>query len=250
MPRALRPEHAGGWRRPVSAYHPLRPWVGGLLEEAVLIQHIKSIRTSGTILPASGFLVRSLAECVDFAHARNIVELGAGTGCVTRELLRRMRPDARLLSLEINPAFIAACQGAIRDPRLTLRQACATTLPEVLEQEGMDGADAVVSGLPLSIMDDDVVDRILDVSHASLRPLGRFVQYQYSLSNQPRMTQRYGDVDVGFTLLNVPPAFVFSCSGRPAGGLGRVSRVRAPLGSLYAAALAAVAMAVRTYQQF
>ena len=64
------------------------------------------------------------------------------------------------------------------------------------------------------------------------------------------MTQRYGDVDVGFTLLNVPPAFVYRCTRRPAGEVGRVSRVRAPLGSLYAAALAAVALAVRTYQQF
>ena len=186
---------------------------------------------------------------MDFAIARDVVELGVGTGCVTRELLRRMRPDARLLSLEINPAFIEACSRSLRDPRLTLRQACATTLPAVLEQEGMDGVDAVVSSLPLSLMDDDVVDRILDVSRASLRPHGRFVQYQYSLSNHPRMTERYGDVAVGFTLLNVPPAFVYRCTRQPAGVGARESRTRTPLASLYAASLAAVALAVRTYQQ-
>jgi phospholipid N-methyltransferase len=214
-----------------------------------LIQHIKSIRTSGTILPSSGFLVRRLVGCVDFANARDIVELGAGTGCVTRELLRRMRPDARLISLEINPAFVEECRRSIRDPRLTLREACATTLPAVLEREGLEGVDAVVSSLPLSLMDDDVVDRILDVSCASLRPHGRFVQYQYSLRNQPRMRQRYGDVAVGFTLLNVPPAFVYRCSRHPVGESGRTKRVRDPLASLYAAALAGVAMAVRTYQQ-
>ena len=218
-------------------------------EEAVLIEHIKSIRTSGTILPASGFLVRRLAGCVAFADARDIVELGVGTGCVTRELLRRMRPDARLVSLEINPAFIEACRRSIRDPRLTLRQACATTLPAVLEQEGMDGVDAVVSSLPLSLMDDGVVDLILDVSRASLRPRGRFVQYQYSLTNHPRMTARYGHVAVGFTLLNVPPAFVYRCTPHPAGDGAREPGARAPLASLYAATLAAVALTVRTYQQ-
>jgi len=36
---------------------------------------------------------------IDFAHARVIVEFGVGTGCVTREILRRMRPDARLVAV-------------------------------------------------------------------------------------------------------------------------------------------------------
>ena len=217
------------------------------MEESVLIKHIKNIRTSGTILPSSGFLVKRLVEGVDFANALDIVELGVGTGCVTRELLRRMRPDARLVSLEINPTFIEECRS-IRDPRLTLRQACATTLPAVLEREGIEGVDAVVSSLPLSLMDDDVVDRILDASRASLRPQGRFVQYQYSLSHHPRLTHRYRDVAVGFTLFNVPPAFVYECSQGSARG-GVQAGPRAPLASLYAAALAAAAVPVRAYQQ-
>ena len=217
------------------------------MEGRVLIKHIKNIRTSGTVLPSSGFLVKRLVECVDFANALDIVELGVGTGCVTRELLRRMRPDARLVSLEINPTFIEVCRS-IEDPRLTLRQACATELPAVLEQEGITGVDAVVSSLPLSIMDDDVVDRILDGSRASLRPQGRFVQYQYSLSHHPRMTHRYSDVAVGFTLFNVPPAFVYQCSQGPAAGSDRAGP-RAPLASIYAAALAAAAVPVRAYQQ-
>ncbi|NJD19028.1 MAG: methyltransferase domain-containing protein [Gemmatimonadetes bacterium] len=214
----------------------------------VLIQHIKSIRTSGTILPSSGFLVRRLADGVDFARARDVVELGVGTGCVTRELLRRMHPDARLLSLDVNPAFIEACRS-IRDPRLTLRQACASQLPRVLEEEGLDGVDAVVSSLPLSLMDPDVVDRILDVSQACLRPDGRFIQYQYSLSNHPRMTERYGEVAVGLTLLNVPPAFVYRCAREPVAGSAHPFRARPSVASLYAAVLAAVALVIRTYQQ-
>lgn len=248
--RATCPRPGGTWRSGISAYHPSRPSQRAPEnEETVLIQHIKSIRTSGTILPSSSFLVRRLAGCVDFAHARHIVELGMGTGCVTRELLRRMRPDTRLISLEINPSFIEECRHSIRDARLTIVQACATTLPEVLEREGLDGADAVVSSLPLSLMPQDVVDRILDVARSSLRPGGRFVQYQYSLANHPRLTERYGDVAVGFTLLNVPPAFVYKCSQEGALGSGRRARTREPLAWAYAGVLAAVALAVRAYQQ-
>jgi hypothetical protein len=177
------------------------------MEGSLLFKHIKSFRTSGALMPSSGFLV----------------------------------------SLEINPAFIEECRS-IRDPRLTVREACATTLPEVLEREGIDGVDAVVSSLPLGFMDADVVARILDASRASLRPGGRFVQYQYTLRHHPQLTQLYGDVAVGFTVFNVPPAFVYQCSRQPADGAARARR-GIPLASLYAAAAEGVAFAIKAITQ-
>lgn len=206
-----------------------------MYKEQALIQHIKNFRTSGTLMPSSPRLVKRLVDGVDFATARNIVELGPGDGCVTREILRRMRPDARLLSLEVNPVFVEQCR-LIGDPRLTVRQACASTLPAILDEEGISEADAVVSSLPLGLMDDDLVDRILEGSHASLRPHGRFVQYQYTLSQFARVQTLYPSVALGFTPFNVPPAFVYTCSNRP--GALQPRRWRPSLGSAYAAALA------------
>ena len=54
---------------------------------------------------------------------------------------------------------------------------------------------------------------------------------------------------VGFTPLNIPPAFVYDCSQRPA-DMAPVVRVRPAVGSFYAAALAGVAMIVRAFQNF
>ena len=216
-------------------------------EGPVLLTHIKNFRTSGTLLPSSRFLVKRLAECVDFADSLVIVQLGVGVGCVTRELLLRMRPDARLVALEIDPAFIEECRS-IRDPRLTLREACATALPEVLRAEGIEGVDAVVSCLPLGFMDDVAVARVLDASRASLRTRGRFVQYQYTMGHHPRLTHLYGDVAVYFTPFNVPPAFVYQCSRQPADAEAR-ARPRVTLASLYAAVAAGVALAIRTVVQ-
>lgn len=188
-----------------------------------------------------------LIRGIDFTRARTIVELGVGTGCVTRALLRRMRPDARLVSLELVEEFVEACD-CVGDPRFTLRHACATRLPDILAEEGIEGVDAVVSSLPLSIMSPAVVDRILDVARDSLAPHGRFFQYQYSLSQQHRLLARYGDVRVGFTFVNVPPAFVYSCSLRPTHGRANGRRPGRSVGSFYAAALAWVAMSVRVVQ--
>ncbi len=197
-------------------------------------------------MPSSRYLVNRLVSGADFTRATDIVELGVGTGCVTREILRRMRPDARLVSLEINPAFVEAGRR-IGDSRLTVRHACASALPTVLAEEGMDGVDAVVSSLPLKIMDQDLVDRILDVSRECLRPDGRFLQYQYSLSHYKKLAARYADVGVRFTMRNTPPAFVYECSGTN-GRAPHRAQLRPSVAAVYAGALAAAGMMIRAVQ--
>jgi len=181
---------------------------------------------------------------VDFDKALHIVELGTGTGCVTRALLKRMRPDARLISLDVNDAFVKQCRD-IQDERLVLRCACATLLPQLLEEEAIDTVDAVVSSLPLALMEEDVVNRIVDSSSTSLRPGGKFLQYQYSLKHMETLNRHFGDVRVGFVPYNVPPAFVFECSDVAEAGQ-TTERTPAQPASLYAAMLSTVGMAVRT----
>lgn len=130
---------------------------------------------------------------------------------ITRELLRRMRLDARLISVEVNPVFVAVGRR-IRDPRLTVRHDCAGSLRTILQELAVREIDYVVSSLPLAMMDDELVDRILEVTHGSLAADGMFLQYQYSLKHRAALERRYRDVRLSFTLRNLPPAFVYSCS--------------------------------------
>lgn len=188
-------------------------------------------------MPSSRYLVNRLLQGIDFASATHVVELGVGTGCVTRELLRRMRPDARLISLEINPAFIEVGRR-IHDPRLTLRIECASHLLDIMDEEGIPSVDAVVSSLPLRIMDDALVDRILDVSRASLARGGRFHQYQYSLASYAKLADRYSDVGIRFTVRNTPPAFVYACTGTDGHAPTR-AHLRPSVAAVYAGALSA-----------
>jgi phospholipid N-methyltransferase len=176
-----------------------------------MIEHIKHFRTSGTIVRSSPFLINRLLRAIDFDEARTIVQLGVGTGCITEELLERMRPDARLLALELNPVFVEECEEA-GDPRLILRLANAADLEAVAEGAGIGKADYVVSSLPLNMMDDELVARILRAAQAQLAPHGLYLQYQYSLSHKDALERTFGEVKVGFTLANIPPAFVYECS--------------------------------------
>ena len=81
-------------------------------------------REVGSIVPSSRFLERRVVRCADVGNAKVIVELGPGTGGTTRALLRAMDPSARLLSLEVNPRFVAVLQK-MRDPRLIVHRGSA-----------------------------------------------------------------------------------------------------------------------------
>jgi len=161
-------------------------------------------------MPSSRFLIDRLLRPIDFRSATSIVELGIGTGCITRTLLERMSAACVLTCVEVDEEFVQAC-ASISDPRLSVHHACATDLKKVLSAVGVGAVDYIVSSVPLSILDDELADDILAVAQSCLRPGGKFLQYQYSLTYLSRLTARYGDVRLGFTLRNIPPAFVYEC---------------------------------------
>lgn len=171
---------------------------------------IRNIRTSGTVAPSSRAMINSLLARMDVSNARCVVELGPGNGCITRELLRRLPDDGRLICLELNNDFVAQL-NALEDPRLRVYNACASAITDICAELGLDYVDYVVSSLPLSIMEDLVVNSVIDAVASALRPGGRFVQYQYTLSNFEDIKPAFSEAKVRFTLRNIPPAFIYDC---------------------------------------
>src|SRR4029453_4491095 len=68
-------------------------------------------RQGGAILPTSRYAVRDMLDLGDVPGAGLVVELGAGTGVQTGEILARMRPDARLVALGIGPPLATLVQA-------------------------------------------------------------------------------------------------------------------------------------------
>ena len=172
---------------------------------------IKSFKTSGTITPSSKVLIKALLAPIDFEEARCIVELGPGTGCVTRAILARMHPESVLICFEVNSDFVEQLT-AIEDSRLRVVNICASSIRTVLDELDIVEVDHVVSSLPLALIDDDVVRSILQSVKSNLRDGGRFLQYQYSLSNYAELKPIFKNVKLDFTFRNMPPAFVYECT--------------------------------------
>ncbi|MGH7238683.1 MAG: class I SAM-dependent methyltransferase, partial [Candidatus Saccharimonadales bacterium] len=111
------------------------------------IAAIKNIRQTGSIVPSSAFLVKKMIRNIDFNRKMNILELGAGTGVITREVLNRMSDHSVLYSYENNVTLINTLES-INDSRLILKAENVSGL-HMLQNNYFD---VVISSLPLANM--------------------------------------------------------------------------------------------------
>ncbi len=141
-------------------------------------------------------------------EARCVVELGAGTGPYTGEILRRLGPQGRLLAFEIDPELARGLAGRFSDPRLRVVADSAANL-----EAHLDGArpDVVVSALPFTSLPATVRTEVLDTARRVLAPDGVMLVLQYSLLVQRELRRRFGSVERRLSPLNVPPAVLFVC---------------------------------------
>jgi len=165
----------------------------------------------GSIVPSSRFLIKQLLEPIDWSRARVIVEYGPGVGGITAEVLRRMRPDAVLIAIEMNPDFVSYLRGSIPDERLQVVEASAVAVDEILSRFGHTHADYIISGIPFSTIGAPLRERILRKTHDTLEPGGAFLVYQFSTRVFQDLKRIFGRVGRRFEPLNVLPAHLFIC---------------------------------------
>jgi phospholipid N-methyltransferase len=174
------------------------------------VESLKQFKTVGAVIPTSRASARKMTTPVDFSRAKFIVELGGGTGAITKAILANMRQDAELVVFEITPSFAQALKD-LHDPRLTVIQDSAVKLGDYLASRGIQKADYIISTLPLAVMESTVVARVLEEVHTALDERGRYIQIQYSLISKKDIKKKFSKVTIDFTLFNFPPAFFYIC---------------------------------------
>lgn len=163
------------------------------------------------VVPSSKALIRRVLDRMDFAKARVFVEFGAGEGCYTRELAKRLAPDAKLLTFELDPHLADHLRTQFRDdPRVLVYNQDAATFREELHKLGFREADYVVSGIPFSYLEPKKKKEILIAVHEGLTPDGQFIVYQVTpeLKGHTRMFAAH---EVEYFLANLPPMFIVAC---------------------------------------
>jgi phospholipid N-methyltransferase len=198
----------------------------------------RNFHTTGALAPSSRYLARALARFVRADPqasgrapdaARRILEVGPGTGAVTREIVRRLGPEDTLDLVELNDTFVRLLRRRLEQDR-----SLAAAAPRVRiihdRVENLPLAptyDAIISGLPLNNFSPESVERILGALQALVKPGGTVSFFEYvGVRPMRRMVSRREERDrlrgVGealreslkhevrrqCVLANLPPAWV------------------------------------------
>lgn len=171
---------------------------------------VRKPRQNGSIVPSSPWLGKLMATQIDPDGGR-VMELGGGTGALTREILAMGLPTDQLEVVEINEEFARNLRRTLPGVKI-IETPAQSVAPEAAG--GLGGYQCVISGLPLLAMGKDLQRAILAEAFTLLRPGGAFVQFTYS----PRPPVARSVVralglevrKVGTIIRNVPPATVFS----------------------------------------
>ena len=162
----------------------------------------------GSVIPSSRFLERRVIDVADIASARTVVELGPGTGGTTRAILEALPARGRLMTMEIDPAFVALLRRD-PDPRLVVHHGSAADIGVALDHRQLSAPEVVISGIPFSTMPRELGRTIIRAVWSSLAPGGRFVAYQFRGHVARLERELLGRPDTEVELLNVPPMRVY-----------------------------------------
>jgi phospholipid N-methyltransferase len=166
----------------------------------------------GSVVPSSRFLVKDLMGQIDWERARVLVEFGPGVGTITREVLKRMRPDAVLLVIELNEDFVQYLGSTIRDPRLRVVHGSAAHVRRMLAEYGLAPADYIISSIPYSLLPETLRKEIVAESRNALKAQGSMLVFQYNRTLLPYLKSTFGSVKLNFQLFNILPALIFHCT--------------------------------------
>lgn len=161
----------------------------------------------GYLVPSSGFLTKKTAKRIDFSKPRVVIELGPGEGCHTRQIVKRMNAESRLVLIELDDHFAEHLEKQFaHDDRVIVVHSDALHLPETLAGLGISNPDYIVSGIPFTIMDRELREKLLANISQAMGPDTVFITYQVSL--QIRDHELFELSRSEHCLLNVPPITV------------------------------------------
>lgn len=162
-----------------------------------------------SILESSPALSRIVAEQLSCDADDYVVELGAGTGPVTRALLAAGVSPDRLIAVEID----AQMAGFLRQsfPGVTVIEDDALDLRQVVPPEALKKIGAVICGVPISLLPAAQQRELVDLMLSLLPPGRPFLAYTHRLTS-PLPAEALGLTGErrAFTLLNLPPASVWA----------------------------------------
>lgn len=173
---------------------------------------LKQINVTGAVAFSSTHLAKQMLDRVNFDNTKTIIELGAGSGCITKEIARKKRPECKLLIFEVNEVFCEILRERIQGENIFIINDSAENMEYHLEKiTGKAKVDCIISSLPFTIFNQRMRENIFRSILKILNPWSYYVQFGYNKRKYKQLLNNFQTVNTSFVLGNLPPAYVFNC---------------------------------------
>lgn len=184
---------------------------------AFLKKMVKSPQEIGAVMPSGKNLCRAMVEIVGVNDDDIYVEVGVGTGVVTRELVAAGVPQKNIYLFESEVGFIAELKEKF--PKANVILGDAQFLQKYLCQFGVGKVSKIISSLPFKSLPKPVAANILEQFDMILKKDGKIVQFTYAV-NEPypqsfKMLCGFEAERKKYIKKNVPPATVWLYTRTP-----------------------------------
>jgi phosphatidylethanolamine/phosphatidyl-N-methylethanolamine N-methyltransferase len=166
----------------------------------------------GSVIPSSAALCQRIVQHASSNGDEAVLELGAGTGVVSRALLEGGLPPERLIVVEIVSEMADHLRQVL--PGVLVIEGDARTLPSLLPRHWHGRIGSVVCGIPLVLLPLAEQRRFLAAIQA-VAPGRGFLHYSYCVTSPlPWRKHALSARREAWTPLNFPPASVWRYTPR------------------------------------
>jgi phosphatidylethanolamine/phosphatidyl-N-methylethanolamine N-methyltransferase len=169
---------------------------------------IATPKTVGAIMPTSARMANRMASIIETGSGLPVLELGPGTGVITKAILDRGVAPENLVSVEYSGEFVRHLRGKF--PGVNFVNGDAFSLAETLNDYRGQKFDCVISGLPLLNFPMHMRVKLIE-DLLKLVPVGRpVVQFSYGpVSPVVARPDSYVIKHFDFIVRNIPPAQIW-----------------------------------------
>lgn len=161
----------------------------------------------GSVIPSSRALCRRLVAEVRRAPDEAVLELGAGTGVVSRALLESGVPPERLIVVEIVPDLAQHLRRVL--PGVNVIEGDVRRLPDLIPAHWHGRIGTVICGIPM-VMQPLAEQRRFIAAIEAVAPGRGFLHFSYCITSPlPAPKLRLSGERAAWTPLNFPPASVW-----------------------------------------
>jgi len=173
----------------------------------------------GAVAPSSADLARKMLDGIVADKDNVVIELGVGTGAITKHISEILPDDKSYLGIELDKSMIASLK--VRYPEMNIVQGNACDMSVIHKDSGLGKVSYILCCLPFVTLPEEVAAQVLSEIEKYMEQGCLFRAFQYAhgyytpsaIRLRKFMRDRYGNSKRSkLVAKNVPPAYTLTWS--------------------------------------